>query len=284
VLKSAAPAEDIGALTAPDGIVKLEPAPQPRVRAAVYRVQVVASRLVLTLSFLALWQAAADLNWVDPFFTSRPTAIAEQLVKWIADGSIFPHIAITLWEAGLGFSLGMLAGIPLGFLLARFRFLDDVTQPFLDVLNATPRMALVSLFVLWLGLGVASKVALTFSVVVLVFIINSYAGVKAVEDDYVRVARLLGASRWQLEWKIVLPAALPVIFAGVRLGVAYALSATIVAEIVAANRGLGFLIAQHTGVLDTTGALTATVVIMLLAWLINAVPNFVERKFSKWKE
>lgn len=176
----------------------------------------------------------------------------------------------------------MVLGIPIGFLLARVRFLDDVSRPYMDVLNATPRMALVSLFVLWFGLGISSKVVLTFSVVIFVFIINTYAGVKGVEDDYLLVGRLLGASRWQLEMKIVLPAIVPILFAGLRLGVAYALSATIVAEIVAANNGLGFLIAQRTGVLDAGGALAATVVLMIIAWVINQIPQLLERRLSRW--
>jgi NitT/TauT family transport system permease protein len=243
---------------------------------------VVGCQLAILGGFLGLWELAAARGWIDSFFTSRPSDVFAAIRAWVADGSILANIGITLLEAGLGFALGIVIGVPVGFLLARVRLLDDVTRPYLDVLNATPRMALVSLFVLWLGLGISSKVALTFSVVVFVFIINTYAGVKGVEEDYLRVARLLGASRWQMERTVVLPATVPIIFAGVRLGVAYALSATIVAEIVAANRGLGFLIAQRTGVLDTAGALGATVVLMLVAWVINQVPNRLERRLSRW--
>lgn len=258
------------------------PSPTRKGTTVRHRVLVVGCQLLILALFLVIWQVAADRGWVNSFFTSRPTDVFNVITDWVVDGTIFANVGITLLEAGLGFALGIIVGIPVGFLLARVRFLDDVSRPFLDVLNATPRMALVSLFVLWLGLGISSKVALTFSVVVFVFIINTYAGVKGVEEDYIRAARLLGASRWALEWKVVLPATVPILFAGVRLGVAYALSATIVAEIVAANRGLGFLIAQRTGTLDTAGALAATVVLMLVAWVINQVPNRLERRLSRW--
>lgn len=270
------------------GLAPEEDAPPPSGQRARlgwrYRLLVVLCQLAVLAIFLGIWELAADLHWINTFFTSRPSAILTTIIGWFADGTIYENVGVTLLEAALGFALGAVVGVPVGFLLARVRFLDDLTRPYIDVLNATPRMALVSLFVLWFGLGLSSKVALTFSVVVFVFIINTYAGVKGVEDDYIRTARLLGANRRQLETKVVLPASLPIIFAGVRLGVAYALSATIVAEIVAANVGLGFLIAQRTGVLDTAGALGATVVLMLIAWVVNMIPNRLEKSLSRWNE
>ncbi|MPZ24857.1 MAG: ABC transporter permease, partial [Micromonosporaceae bacterium] len=117
---------------------ELPAAPRRGRRSLGYRALVVGCQLLILGGFLGLWAVAANRGWVDKFFTSRPSDVFATIWEWVEDGSIFANVGITLLEAGLGFGLGMGIGIPVGFLLARVRLLDDVTRPYLDVLNATP--------------------------------------------------------------------------------------------------------------------------------------------------
>ena len=248
-----------------------------------HRLLVLSLQLALVALFLGTWQALADAGRINTFFLSSPAAIWANIQAWVLDGSILDNVAVTLEEAALGFLAAVVTGIPIGFLLARWRLLDEVLQPFIAVINATPRIALVSIFVLWFGIGLESKVALVYSVVVFNVLVNTHAGARSVDPEFLTMARLAGASRFQTDVLVVLPWCIPWILAAVRLGVAYALTAAVVAEIISAQRGLGFLIGQRAGLLDTAGSFAAIVLLMGLAWLVNSTVEAAERRLLRWR-
>ena len=240
-------------------------------------------RLGLLVLGAGAWEAATRFGVVNAFWVSSPSRIVVDLVKRIVGGEVFFHIAVTLYEAFLGFVLGATVGIAAGFLLARSEELARVLDPFVTALNSLPRVALAPLFILWFGIGLTSKVVLAFSLVVFILLVNTYAGAKNVDQDLVIIARLLGASRRQLTMKIILPSSIPWIFAGLRLGLAYALIGAVVGEVIVATAGLGFQISHAAGVFNTTGVMSSLIILMVIATLLNEAMKVAEVKLLRWR-
>lgn len=240
-------------------------------------------RLGVLLAFTGAWESATRSGAINPFWVSSPGLIVLDLWKSFASGSVFVHIAITLYEAFLGFAAGAVVGIGSGFALARWDPLARVLDPYVTALNSLPRVALAPLFILWFGIGVTSKVILAFSLVVFILLVNTYAGAKNVDQDLVIISRLLGATRRQLTVKVILPSSIPWIFAGLRLGLAYALIGAVVGEVIVAQAGLGFLIAHAAGVFNTTGVFSALIILMVIAMALNELMKATERKLLRWR-
>jgi NitT/TauT family transport system permease protein len=244
---------------------------------------VVSLRLGLLGAVLGLWQVAAITRVIDPFFIGEPTRIFQQLVTWTGDGSIFDNIWVTVEEATIGFAISAVAGIGLGLLLARYELLDRVMYPFVNVLNTVPRFALAPLFLLWFGLGITGKIALVVSVALFNFLINTYSGAKEVDQESVKLVQLLGATPWEVTRYVMLPSLVPWIMSAMRFAVAYSLAAAVIAEIVGANQGIGYLIAYTSGLLQTNGTFAALGVLGLIAWLANTGIAQLERRLLRWQ-
>jgi NitT/TauT family transport system permease protein len=240
-------------------------------------------RLAVLVVFAGAWEGATRGRLVNPFWVSSPSLIVADLWKAFTGGEVYVHIGVSLWEAFAGFVTGAVAGIAGGFALARWDRLARVLDPYVTALNSLPRVALAPLFILWFGIGLTSKVVLAFSLVVFILLVNTYAGAKNVDQDLVIIARLLGASRRQLTLKVILPASVPWIFAGFRLGVAYALVGAVVGEVIVAQAGLGFLISAAAGVFNTTGVFSALIILMAIAMLLNELMKVAERKLLRWR-
>jgi NitT/TauT family transport system permease protein len=240
-------------------------------------------RLAVLVLSAGAWEGATRAELINPFWVSSPSRIVADLGKAFTSGSVFVHIGVTLYEAFLGFVTGAAAGILGGFVLARWDRLARVLDPYVTALNSLPRVALAPLFILWFGIGLTSKVVLAFSLVVFILLVNTYAGAKNVDQDLIIITRLLGASRRQLTVKVILPASIPWIFAGLRLGLAYALIGAVVGEVIVAQAGLGFLISHSAGVFDTTGVFSALIILMVIAMLLNELMKVTERKLLRWR-
>ncbi len=240
-------------------------------------------RLVVLLTFAGIWEWATRAGWINPFWVSSPGRILIDLYVRVASGSIFLHTWVTLYEAFLGFGTGAAVGIFTGFLLARWERAARVLDPYVTALNSLPRVALAPLFILWFGIGATSKIVLAFSLVVFILLVNTYAGGKNVDQDFIIIARLLGANSRQLMIKVILPSSIPWIFAGLRLGLAYALIGAVVGEVIVSQAGLGYLIAYSAGVFNTTGVFSALFILMLIAMVVNELMKAVERKLLRWR-
>jgi NitT/TauT family transport system permease protein len=247
------------------------------------RLAIHAWRLAVLIVIAGAWDTLTRTGLVNPFWVSSPGRILVDVYQRVVSGSIFVHVAVTLGEAFLGFVTGALVGILGGFALARWERLARILDPYVTALNSLPRVALAPLFILWFGIGTTSKVVLAFSLVVFVLLINTYAGAKNVDQDLVIIARLMGASRRQLTVKVILPSSVPWIFAGLRLGLAYALIGAVVGEVIVSQAGLGFLISHYAGVFNTTGVFSALIILMVVAMLLNEVMKVAERKLLRWR-
>ena len=247
---------------------------------------VVGVRVALVVVWLGSWEIAAR-TVIDPFYYSMPSSIWDKLVVWFTEGTsqgtIWENIAVTLEEAVLGFVLGTVAGVVLGVVLGRGRFLADVLAPFIKGANAIPRIVLASLFVIWFGLGMSSKVATAFVLVFFAVFFNAFQGAREVDRTLVDNARILGATRWSLMRTVILPSATSWILASMHVAFGFALIGAIVGEYTGADKGLGLLINHSQGNFDAAGIYAGMLITTVLAlgaeWLISRL----ERRLTAWR-
>jgi NitT/TauT family transport system permease protein len=243
-------------------------------------------RIALVVLWLGSWELAAR-TVVDPFYYSMPSKIWDKLVIWFTDGtsqgSIWSNIAITLEEAVLGFLIGTLAGVVLGVLLGRSRFTAEVLAPFIKGANAIPRIVLASLFVIWFGLGMSSKVATAFVLVFFAVFFNAFQGAREVDKVLVDNSRILGASRWDLMRTIILPSATSWILASMHVAFGFALIGAIVGEFTGADKGLGILINHSQGNFDAAGIYAGMLITTVLALVAEWLITLLEKRLTSWR-
>jgi NitT/TauT family transport system permease protein len=241
-----------------------------------------ACQTVLGVVVLLLWQGASG-RLIDDFFISNPVEVGLRLYDWIADGSLVIHIWATVYETFLGFLVGAIGGVILGIWLGVSPFTSRLLNPYLNALNALPKVALAPLFVLWFGLGVESKIALAAVLVLFLVFLNTYAGVREVDQDLIDGARLMRASRVQVIAKVIIPSAMSWVFAGLKISVPYALIGAVLGEMIAANRGLGYLVQYSGSQFDTAGVFAVLIVIALLAVALNFLVELVQHRMQQWR-
>lgn len=239
-------------------------------------------QILLGIVLLAVWQLSAG-RLVDKFMISSPVDVAARLWGWIVSGTIYVHIWATVYATVYGFLIGAVAGVVGGLWLGLSPFLSRLLDPYIWAFNALPKVALAPLFILWFGLGINSKVALAAVLVVFLVFVNTFAGVREVDPDLVDSLRLMRAKRRQILTKVVLPSATSWIFVGLKTAVPYALIGTIIGEMIAANRGLGYLVQRSGSEFDTAGVFAALVVIAVLAVIFNEMVGRVQDRIQGWK-
>ena len=265
-------------VSAPDDLA-LPAEADPGIR---YR-RVLVARLIVVAAVLAVWQATVGLGLVDAFWISSPVLVAKELWSEMASGALFGDVAITVFEALIAFVVSSTLGIVAGLLLARSPFWDDVLAPLVLALNSLPRVALAPLIILWFGIGITAKVVTAFTLVFFILLVNTLGGAKNVDNDILTIARLMGASERDILWKVTLPSALPWIFAGLNLGLTYSLLGVIVAEILASNQGLGYVIQSSAATFNTAGVFAGLITLALVAWVFSAIMRLIEARLLRWK-
>lgn len=246
---------------------------------------VITTQFVLLLLFIGLWEAAGRKNWIDPLLFSYPSKMFLQLWKTMADGSIWPHVGMTVTETVVGFLLGTILGTVIAALLWWFPFLSRVFDPYLVVLNSMPKVALGPIFIVGLGPGFMSIVAITLSITVIITILNIYNRFREIDTGYIRVVRLFGASRLQLFKLVILPGSFPVIISTLKVNVGLAWIGVIVGEFLVAKLGLGYLIIYGFQVFNFTLVLSSLIVIAVVATVMYQLVAMLERKLTEgWRE
>lgn len=247
------------------------------------RLQTAGLRAAGIVVFLLLWEGIVWLSIVRPLFLAPPSAIAQTIWDLADGGSLWLHIAETLRSTVIGFAAGTVVGVLLGFILGLMPRVGTLVSPFITMMNSMPRIALAPLFVLWFGIGATSRVVLVFSLVVFIVLTNTMAGTQAVEPDFLRLSRLLGAKRRDVILKIVLPSTVPWIFAAMRLSFAYALAGAVVGEMFLGQRGLGYLIVAGSGVFNISQIFAALVITVFIAYVLDNGAGLLERRLLKWR-
>jgi NitT/TauT family transport system permease protein len=239
------------------------------------------TQAVLLVALLAFWEIASG-RLFDVFWVSRPSLIANYLWEF-ARKDFLKHFYFTMTATGVGFALGAVGGLLAGIFLSRSAFLAAVLDPFLVAINGIPRVALAPLFVVWFGIGLAPKIVLVFTLVFFVMFYNTYSGIRSVEKSYVDLAWVMGAGDRDIFRKVVLPAATPYIFLGLKLSIPYALIGAIIGEFVASSAGLGWKIQVETSQYNTTGTMAGLVILMAIVTAMNALFSLFERRMLRWR-
>lgn len=234
--------------------------------------------------FLALWQGAVALGVADPAFVSSPASIVAALSKLVSDGVLASNLLTTLIEIMISFVLSVVLGIASAVVLDRNDWLNRILSPFLTAFNSMPRIALGPLFILWFGIGIASKVALAFSLGYFIMLLSTLGGLKNVDRDLLLMSRLFGASEIRLFRDVRLPWALPSIFAGLRLTLIYCSAGAVIGEMIAAESGLGLLVQSFSGRFDVASVIALIVVVALLVMALTALMDLAERHLLEWSK
>src|SRR5256885_10386179 len=251
-------------------------------------------RLGIAVIVLGVWEVGTTIDeahkdglWIDPFFYGRPSGIANQLWTWIqngtAQGPLWLQVATTLEEAFLGFLIGVVLGVVFGVALGRIRLLSDVFAPYIKALNAMPRVVLGSIFIITIGYGIWSKVALAVVLVFFVVFFNAFQGVREVDRVLVANARILGASERQLSTHVILPSALSWILASLHTSFGFALVGAVVGEYLGAIKGIGLVIATAQATFNPNGVFAAMLILALVAVTAEFAMTWLENRLIKWR-
>jgi ABC-type nitrate/sulfonate/bicarbonate transport system permease component len=235
------------------------------------------------LIFLGAWEAFSRSGVIKPLFISSPTAILKTCWDLFASGEIYNDLLVSGTEFFLGFILAVIISIPLGLIAGWYRKFFFVVDPFISALYATPRIALLPLIIIWLGIGIWSKVAIVFLGAFFPICVNTLSGVRTVDQELINAARSFGANDMRIFKTVVLPSSVPFILTGLRLGVGRALVGIVAGELYAATAGIGFLITVAGATFQTSKVFVGILIIAFFGILFVELLTRVERKFDKWR-
>lgn len=240
-------------------------------------------RLAAAVFILAGWEITARVGIIDPFFFSSPSAIGAVLAQQFSRGTIWRHLFVTLQEAMWGLALGFVVGSFLAWLATRSETVADLLEPVLLLLNAVPRIVLAPIFVMWLGLGLQSKIAVSFFLVFVVIFFAVYAGIREVERSLIERLMILGGSPWDLLREVYIPSVLSWVFSSLRVAVGFAFTGAIVGEFVGSSAGLGYLMNFATGSQNSSLLMATVVLIMFFIAGLFTILERIERRLMAWK-
>lgn len=240
-----------------------------------------AIRVTSVLVFFVFWEIVG--RDADPLFMTYPTAILAAFREMVASGELLSAVIATMGPFLLGMALSIVGGIAIGLLIGQVPLAEYILDPFLDALYALPRVALIPLIMMWFGLGLPGKLVIVVSIAMFPIIVNTYAGVRDVRANLIDIGRAYAATEWQIFIKIVLPASVPFIMAGIRLAVGLGVIGIIVAEFFTSMRGLGGLIEIYANQFATAKMFVPLIVVAVLSIALTQGVMLVERRLTGWR-
>jgi NitT/TauT family transport system permease protein len=231
---------------------------------------------------LAVWEAAGRADMLNPLYVPNPSRIGAALVDLFSDGRIWPHLDATFTAALGGLALGIAVGILLGVVAALVRFIAELIEPVMTVLNAIPRVILAPLFVIWLGIGLASKVALSFILVAVLIFSTVFSGIRQVDRRLVERVITLGGDRWSLVRHVYLPSVAAWVLGNLKIAVGFAFTGACAGEFVAATRGLGYLLSFAQSTYNAALMFALIVLILAVVLVIFGVAGRLEKYLLRW--
>jgi NitT/TauT family transport system permease protein len=243
---------------------------------------ILATQIGIAALILGTWQFAVS-DATLPYF-SRPTVVVAKLFELLSQPQIYRHIFVTLSEIGIGYGLGAGFGLFLGFVLGRSQFLSAAFQPYIMGLYSIPKIALAPVFIVWLGLGMASKVAVVFLASFFLVFFNTYSGLLSINEELVRLARLMGATWAQVITRVIVPAAAPQIFLGLRTAVPYAVIGAVIGEYIGSHEGLGYFILYASQTYDAPALFSGILILVAIVFIANSFLNRLEGYVIRWRK
>ena len=233
--------------------------------------------------FFGSWEAVVAAGWIHPFYISRPSSIAIDLFQLFASGVIFRHLGLTLYETLGGLALGAVFGVATGFAAAFSRRVADALQPLIVALNSMPRVAIAPLFIIWFGFGPASKIALAALVVYFIMFFNTFGGMRSVDPVLKNSIFVMGGSKAVILWTVSLPFTWAWVFAAMKTSISMALIGAVVGEFVGSSSGVGWMMVQASGTLNTTRLFSLMIVLAFVGAMLFALLRMVEDHVLRWR-
>lgn len=234
--------------------------------------------------FLLIWELVGSVyQIINPMFMSAPSLIWKAAVQMFASGEIYHDMYISGVELFWGYFLSAVVAVPFGVAIGWYKKLAYIFDPFVNAMNATPRVALLPLVIIWLGIGILSKIGIIFLGAVFPILINTRDGVKTTPVNLLTAAKSFGASEWMLFKTVVLPSTIPFILTGLRLGLGRAIVGVMVGELYAATAGIGFMITVAGATFQTDKVFVGVLIFALTGMIGTEIITRVERRFDKWR-
>ncbi len=256
-----------------------QPAVQPAGLSRRWQVNLL--RIAFGALILGLWQFGVSGQNV--VFFSQPSLVAVRLVELLSTSKIYEHIQITLTEILVGYAIGATAGLIIGGSLGRSKLLSDIFQPYIFAFYSIPKIALAPLFIIWLGLGMNSKIAVVVLSAFFLVFVNTYSGMLAVNEELVNLSRIMGASKWQVVRRVILPAASPFILIGLKTAVPYAVIGAIIGEFIGSNKGLGYFILYAGQTFDSASLFAGIIILVAIVFTANQLLSMLEARALRWQ-
>ncbi len=236
------------------------------------------------VTFLVVWELVGNvLQLINPMFMSAPSLIFTAAVGMFSSGEIYNDLYVSGIELFWGFLLSALVAVPFGIMVGWYKRMAYIFDPFINAMNATPRVALLPLVIIWLGIGILSKVGIIFLGAVFPILINTRDGVKTTPYNLLTAARSFGASEWTLFKTVVLPSTIPFILTGLRLGLGRAIVGVMVGELYAATAGIGFMITVAGATFQTDKVFVGVLIFALTGMMGMELLTRIEKRFDKWR-
>lgn len=239
---------------------------------------------IAVVLFLVVWELVGNVyQLINPMFMSAPSLIAKAGVELFRSGEIWNDLYVSGVEFAWGFALSVVVGIPFGIGIGWYKKMAYIFDPFINAMNATPRVALLPLIIIWLGIGILSKIGIIFIGAVFPLMINTRDGVKTTPITLVDAARSFGASQWQIFKSVVVPSTVPFVLTGLRLAVGRALIGVFVGELYAATAGIGFMITVAGATFQTDKVFVGILIFIITGLVATDILDRIERRFDEWR-
>jgi NitT/TauT family transport system permease protein len=245
--------------------------------------QLAARRFITLGIMLAVWEALVRLELINPFYVPAPSKVGATLFDLFADGEIWTHIEATFGAALLGLLLGVIVGGALGTVAALLPRVGEILDPAMTVMNAVPRIILAPLFVIWFGIGIASKVAVTFVLIAVLFFFTVYSGIKEVDQRLIDRVRTLGGGRTVLLREVYLPAVTAWALSQLKVAVGFAFTGAVVGEFVASSRGLGYLLSFAQSTFNASLTLALLLIVVVFVFVLFTLAAALEKRLLRWR-
>jgi len=238
---------------------------------------------ISVLVVLVVWEIIWKMKWISPLFFSGPSAVAQRFRELRIQGTLLSDLAFSGKNFAIGFLLASFAGIVLGIVFGSYRSVRLITNPWVNVFYSMPRVAMVPLIIMWFGIGMWSKVFIVFLFSFFPILVNTVAGVKALDQDLLRAARAYCATDWQIFKTVALPGSVPFILTGIRQGVSLGLIGVVIGEMFGGSEGIGYMVAFGGQTFQTDTLFVGVVIIAFAGILFTWLAERLERRFSRWK-
>ena len=239
---------------------------------------------VLVVVWLLVWEWTARMEILPPAFIGQPSGFLTIFYNHLIDGTFLRATVTTLNAVIVAFVLGSILALVTALSMTVFPILERLLSPIIDALNALPRVALIPLFILWFGLGFAQKVISGVSIMYFILLSYTLAGSKSVDPDHLQLARSLGMTRHAVFYNVVIPSAIPAIFAGLRLGMIYTVLGVITAELIAGGKGIGTLVSYYSNTFNPNGVFATLIMLIIITSTLTATMSRIENHFLRWRD